>query len=444
LFRTPPVELLDAYAGGGCPKSALPAEEFILFTAESLSTVLYAIATRYADRAKNMVYVSDELNESERQALREVVEDDDAAPAEQARRLGDALRAMDADRDLVNECYRLAFYLTDTAADLTANPLFAFFVGHRAGRALDKWIHYFAIYHRHLARYRGTSCRLLELGVSRGGSLDMWECYLGSSATLVGVDIDEASQLSNPDRTILLGDQADATFLTSLVENYGPFDVIIDDGGHTMNQQITSVQTLFPGLNDDGIYIVEDCHTSYWEEFDGGLGRPGTFIEWVKQRIDDLHGYHYSTTIDETWTNHVDGIHCYDSVVVLDKKRRFPPFCEQVGGADFIFRQRPASALVGEMLATRDAAIAQRDTVAEDLRVKVNDELRLARGELEDLKQREARFDEELRRLDSELTVTRNDLLDSWKQLQAIRHTLSWRVTAPLRVVRRSRMFARR
>jgi hypothetical protein len=281
------------------------------------------------------------------------------------------------------------------------------------------------------------------LGVSRGGSLDMWEHYLGPSASLVGVDIDEASQLSNPDRTILLGDQADPEFLASVVEIHGPFDIIIDDGGHTMNQQITSAETLFPALNDDGLYVVEDCHTSYWEEF-GGVRRPGTFIEWIKHRIDDLHGYHNSNTIDETWTDDVDGIHCYDSIVVLDKKRRFAPFCEQAGAADFLFNQRPTSALVGEMLATRDAAIAQRDAATEELSSKVNDELRLARGELEDLKQREARFDEELRRLDSELTVTRNDLLDSWKQLQAIRHTLSWRVTAPLRVVRRSRIFAHR
>ena len=107
-----------------------------------------------------------------------------------------------------------------------------------------------------------------------------------------------------------------------------------------MEQQITSIETLFPTLNDGGVYIVEDCHTSYWEQFGGGLGREGTFIEWVKRRVDDLHRYHLPEPIDETWTATVDGIHCYDSVVVLDKKSRMPPFAEQAGTSCFVYQPR--------------------------------------------------------------------------------------------------------
>jgi hypothetical protein len=242
--------------------------------------------------------------------------------------------------------------------------------------------------------------------------------------------------MTDPRMTVLIGDQADPMFLASVVDRYGPFDIIIDDGGHTMEQQITSIETLFESLNDGGVYIVEDCHTSYWDEFDGGLGRDGTFIEWIKTRIDDLHAYHRPEPPHPTWADHVEAIHCYDSVVVIDKHRRFVPFSEQAGGSDFVFHQRGTSALVGEMLATRDAAVAQRNAALselEEVRRTIGEELRLVRGELAALKP----LQEELGRVDSELSVTINDLLEAWDQAREMRKTFSWRVTAPLRVLRR-------
>ncbi len=261
-----------------------------MFSGDTLSNLLHALATGYDDRAKNIVYVSDEVDEQEREQLRPVVDSAELSPVERVRLLGDVLRGLEADRNLANECYRLAFYLNQDSVAMSENPLFAYFVAHRSGRLLDKWVHYFPIYDRHLASFRDVGARVLEIGVAHGGSLDMWERYLGPSTVLIGVDIDEdTSRLASPARTILIGDQGDPDFLRTVVERHGPFDIVIDDGGHTMQQQITSVETLFPSLNDGGVYIVEDCHTSYWEEFGGGLRRGGTFIEWTKSRIDDLH-----------------------------------------------------------------------------------------------------------------------------------------------------------
>jgi hypothetical protein len=408
-----------------------------LFNGDTLSTLLYALATGYTDRAKNIVYVSEELDESERDRLQAIVEDDAAGPVAQVRRLGDALRELGASRDLSNECYRLAFYLSQDSVELSENALFAYFVAHRSGRLLDKWVHYFPIYERHLAPYRDRGATLLEIGVYQGGSLDMWTRYLGDSATVIGIDIDDtALRLADPALTILIGDQADPDFLRSVVEQHGPFDVVIDDGGHTMEQQIGSIETLFPTLSDGGVYIVEDSHTSYWDEFGGGEHREGTFIGWAKRRIDDLHGYHRPEPIDPIWTTHVDAIHCYDSVVVLDKKARTPPFSEQVGTSDFVFNQRPVSVLVGEMLATRDAAISQRQALEARLG-EVEADLGRAGLEHQGLEARLGEVQAELRRVDLELRAPRNDLLESWDQIRAMRHTISWRITKPLRAVRR-------
>jgi SAM-dependent methyltransferase len=387
-----------------------------LFTGDTLSTVLYAVATGYPDRARSIVHESDELEPSERERLHPVLESEGTSPAEQARLLGDALRELQANRDLSNECYRLAFYLDQGSVGLSDNPLYAYFAAHRSGRLLDKWVHYFPIYHRHLGQFRDRGARLLEIGVSHGGSLELWRHYFGQRTALVGIDIDEAAvRHAGPAATVLIGDQTDRDFLTAVVEEHGPFDVVIDDGGHHMHQQIASVETLFPSLSEGGVYLVEDCHTSYWDEFGGGVKRDGTFIEWVKDRIDDLHRYHLSDPVDAVWATHVDSVHCYDSVVVLEKRARRPPFAEQAGTSTFVYQNRPVSALVGEMLATRDAAIAQR-RASEDALAATRSELRAS---------------------DDALAATKSELLDAWSQIKDLRGTLSWRTTAPFRRLRR-------
>jgi cephalosporin hydroxylase len=405
--------------------------------------LLHAVATGFLDRVRNIVITTDELDDDERARLRAIVYEDGLDPAVLASKLGDGLREIGAPLDLSNEAYRLAFYLSDASAELTENELYRYFLAHRSGRLLDKWVHYLPIYERHLAKLKGKAPTLLEIGVYRGGSLDMWRRYFGDSVRLIGIDIDPtAAELADSRSTVVLGDQADPEFLQALVRDHGPFDIVIDDGGHTMEQQITSIEHLFPALNVGGVYVVEDCHTSYWDSFGGGRRRSGTFIEWTKARVDDLHRYHEREPVDPVWTSQVDGIHCYDSVVVFEKQQRFPPFSEQVGASEFLFLDRPASALVGEMLATRDAALVQlgqRDSsLADELRA-ARDELRVARGEVAQILPRTRELEEELHRVDTELLVTRNDLLEAWAQVQAMRKTLSWRITAPLRGVRRWR-----
>ena len=405
-----------------------------MLSADDIADLLYALATGYLDRARSMVLTSEDLSDDERDALKSIVEDDDTPPHEMARRIGDALRARDVDRALVNECYRLAFYLSGASADLADNPLYAYFLAHRSGRLLDKWVHYFAVYHRHLERWRGRRPRVLEIGVYQGGSLDLWDHYFGPGATLVGIDIDEAAvRMADPSRTVVLGDQADPAFLRSVVERYGPFDIVIDDGGHTMEQQIVSIETLFPAVVDGGIYLVEDTHTSYWPSHGGGLRSDASFVEWAKARVDDLHAYHRDEPVHPVWADQLGAVHWYDSLVVFDKELRSAPFCETIGGSDFLYRPRYTQTLVGEMLATRDAAVRE----LEQRRGTFDEDLRVAMGELDALRPRAMELEAEMRRIDDELTVTRNDLLEAWAQLRSMRHTLSWRITGPLRVVRR-------
>jgi hypothetical protein len=391
----------------------------------SLTSILYSIATGYTDRAVDLLTTSDEISDDERELLTRAVVADDECWA-QARSLGDALRSLGAERHLSNECYRVAFYAGDDWKALSSNPLYAFFTANRGGNPLDKWIHYFEIYDRHLARYRGRPVRVLEIGVYRGGGLEMLRHYLGPEAYLVGIDIDEVALAAARGYEVELGDQADPEFLRRVSQKHGPFDVVIDDGGHTMLQQIASVETLFPLLNEGGTYLVEDCHTSYWPAY-ADQGPDGqTFIDWVKDRIDDLNAYHHSQlqAFISPWQTHLDALNIYDSVVVLNKRRRAAPFSELSGTKEFLTFDRDTSALHLELIATRDAALARVAKADADIARVAGIDAQLA--EFATL-----RSDHQLLR--SEYSRTHSDLLNTQQVIRELRHSKSWKITAPLR-----------
>ena len=164
------------------------------------------------------------------------------------------------------------------------------FFRQNTGRLIHKWHHYFEIYDRHFARFRGQPVQIVEFGVSQGGSLRMWRDYFGPQAQIVGVDINpNCSQFEEPGVRIVIGDQEDRAFLRSLAQTLPRIDILIDDGGHTMRQQIHTFEELFPLVADSGVYLIEDLHTSYWPKWGGGVRRKGTFIEYSKDFIDRLH-----------------------------------------------------------------------------------------------------------------------------------------------------------
>ena len=203
------------------------------------------------------------------------------------------------------------------------------------GRLIHKWKHYFEIYDRHFARFRGTDCHVVEFGVSQGGSLQMWKQYFGSNAKIHGIDINPCcKQLEEDQISIWIGDQADRTFLKSLKAEIPRIDILIDDGGHTMQQQINTFEEMFPCIDTNGVSLCEDLHTSSWPVWGGGYQQPGTFIEYSKTFIDFLHGWHsvqasqFSFT---EFTKSAHSLHFYDSVLVIEKRVVEKPFHRKTG-----------------------------------------------------------------------------------------------------------------
>jgi len=197
------------------------------------------------------------------------------------------------------------------------------------GRNMRKWDGYFEVYERHFARFRDRAVNVLEIGVSHGGSLQMWKMYFGSQARIFGVDIVPHCKALEEDRiTIHIGDQRDPAFLAKLRAEVPRLDVLIDDGGHRMEEQIATFEALFPHVADDGVYVCEDAHTSYWSQWGGGLRRPGTFVEYAKRLIDQLTAWHTTDPANyapDEFTRSVHSMHFYNSMVVVEKRRMQPP-----------------------------------------------------------------------------------------------------------------------
>jgi hypothetical protein len=205
----------------------------------------------------------------------------------------------------------------------------------RPHRVCQKWAHYFPIYERYIGRFRGLAgFKMLEIGISQGGSLDMWRAYFGAEAQLVGVDVDPRCVCYQSANTaVRIGSQEDRAFLRSLVREFGSFDVILDDGGHTMTQQIITFEELYPTVRPGGTYIVEDVHTSYHAPFGGGLRREGTFIEYAKTKIDELNGFHIDPHPQHytEFSRNTKAIGFYDSMVAFERGPNAPPRGVQAG-----------------------------------------------------------------------------------------------------------------
>ena len=210
-----------------------------------------------------------------------------------------------------------------------------------------KLLHYFDIYEKHFSRFKKRCPTILEVGIDKGGSLELWGRYFGWNCNIYGVDSDgECEEISLPNTKILIGNQFDVDFWEDVKGKIPKIDIFIDDGSHVMEHQIVTYESIFDHISDDGIYLCEDTHTSYYNSHNGGYKKDGNFIEYTKNIVDYINAWHWGVPDGsnvnnpiEHWvkdnnsdsehlslTKRVNSIHYYDSVVVLEfKKNNNPP-----------------------------------------------------------------------------------------------------------------------
>ena len=191
-------------------------------------------------------------------------------------------------------------------------------------KRLHKWVHYFDIYERHLERFRGKSPVMLEIGVMGGGSLAMWKEYFGTESLIIGIDINPDCKQHEADGIeVFIGSQDDPALINQIFSKHPNIDIVLDDGSHMMPHMISSFELMYERLNPNGVYMVEDTHTCYWEKYKGGLRREGSFMEFVKHKLDEINAVHTLDALPVTeFTRSTDCIACYDSMIVFERRRQ--------------------------------------------------------------------------------------------------------------------------
>jgi hypothetical protein len=224
-----------------------------------------------------------------------------------------------------------------SAPGMTSNPIYQLWRQMPLGH---KWTHYFEIYQAVFDSRRNTPMRILEIGVFRGASLRLWKSYFQHAKTcLVGVDIDPACATHDAPANgvhVRIGSQADSEFLARVVDEFGPFDLIIDDGSHHSMHQIKSFNYLYAaGLKEDGVYFVEDIHANYWPPWRDSAN---SFLDFCKELLELMHAHYWKNQLP-VWMRQLESgsdltvdvpeittmireIRFFDSIVAIYKTRR--------------------------------------------------------------------------------------------------------------------------
>jgi hypothetical protein len=169
------------------------------------------------------------------------------------------------------------------------------FLNHK-GKVSDKWSLYLDEWDRLFLPYRDQKLNLLEIGIQNGGSLEVWSRYFLKAVKIVGCDIDKKCEVLRFDDAriaVIVGDANSDECESEILQQASMFNIIIDDGSHKSSDTVRSFARYFPHLNDSGIYLVEDLHSSYWGSFEGGLYNPLSAMSFFKRLSDILNFEHW-------------------------------------------------------------------------------------------------------------------------------------------------------
>jgi len=178
-----------------------------------------------------------------------------------------------------------------------------------------KHTNYFSIYDEIFEKFKDKKITLVEVGVTNGGSLMMWREYFKDNANIIGIDYNPAAKKwEKYGYKIFIGDQSNSNFWKSFFEEVGNIDILIDDGGHTNEQQLATFHSCYKHINKDGIMFFEDTHSSYLREF----GNPSkySFINFCHSLIDKQN----KKSIEKnnlTYLSKIYKIQFYQSVVIF-------------------------------------------------------------------------------------------------------------------------------
>ena len=116
----------------------------------------------------------------------------------------------------------------------------------------------------------------------------MWREFFGEKARIIGIEINESAKVwEDYGFEIFIGSQSDPKFWQDFYDEIGKVDIVLDDGGHTYQQQIVTVECSLENIKPEGKIIVEDTYTSYEKEY--GYPSKYSFIKYAYNLVNGIN-----------------------------------------------------------------------------------------------------------------------------------------------------------
>lgn len=322
------------------------------------------------------------------------------------------------------------------------------------GKVSDKWSLYLTEYDCLLGNYRDKPVHLLEIGIQNGGSLEIWSQYFKNAQCLVGCDINqdcEKLSYDDPRVKVVVGDANTDKSEQAILALASAFDLIIDDGSHRSSDIIGTFARYFPYLKDGGMFIAEDLHCSYWQEFEGGLFDPNSSISFFKLLADIINrehwgldkpgtellgsiAKHYSVGFDEKLLVHVHSVTFVNSMCVI---------CKQVPERNVLGARRIAGSkeivvsghhpLEGEQNQIPDQSTNVLS--AKNVQVEMQQEIQALQQKKQFLEREKHVLQQAKITLEREKQVLQQAKETLEREKEALVNSISWRITKPLRFI---------
>ena len=175
---------------------------------------------------------------------------------------------------------------------------------------------YCHVYESLLWPLRDEQITLLEIGVWEGASLAMWREYFPHAA-IVGLDIDTSRARGDyiEGTHVRQGDTTNDEFIREVINEYGTFDIVVDDGAHIAAISQHEYSLLWPHVAPGGLYFVEDLHTYWWER-----ANPAGSEEWLFDLARDCIGRGDSAQDGMTHTTDIESVRFSRCMAVIKKR----------------------------------------------------------------------------------------------------------------------------
>lgn len=320
------------------------------------------------------------------------------------------------------------------------------------GKVSDKWALYLREYDRLFAPYRDQAISMLEIGIQNGGSLEIWSQYFPNAQKFVGCDINpDCAKLmyADPRITVIVGDATKPETQAQVLAQSGSFDLIIEDGSHTSSDIVKAFARYFPALKTGGLFVAEDLHCSYWQDYEGGIFHPYSSITFFKHLADMVNHEHWGVEksrtelitgfkqalnldFDEVVLAEISSIEFLNSICVIRKKESHE---NSLGLRVVAGVNSNVAPIILSLANTKSTPINQLtnqwSTLSRSPVETYKDiifELNIFKESLEN----ECAVSEKLR---NELQAKLSEMSDLNKQIVEIRNSRSWKITAPLRTM---------